>query len=88
MLAKDEATRQAWSTDPKFAVELEVSRKWKAESEPVNRRYHESTEYYKSNIFPSEPLAYYHRAVPVKGFRFQTDHANLLQRLFESIFAP
>ena len=58
-MAKDKATRDAWNKDPKGISMLEALSAHNPED------HLDATDYYKI-IPPSEPYAFYHRAVSVK----------------------
>lgn len=66
ILAKDEATHRIWNADPNIGSRLSKKSR-KHGSESPEESFEESSRYYRLHISPSEPYAFYHRAVPVKG---------------------
>jgi hypothetical protein len=75
-----------WYADPAFANP--EPRKRAAESDIVKYPYQHSGDYYCSNTFHSHPLAYYHRAVRVKGIFVQTDRTNLWKEFLQELLDP
>ena len=66
-MAKDKATHNEWARHPKKGC--------KHRAEDPENLHSESLTYY-NNIPVSEPYAFYHRAVPVKGIRILIDRTN------------
>jgi hypothetical protein len=65
-LAKDEATRRAWDTDPSINKRL-YNLVHPRDTASAWNTFEYSNKYYSHCISLSQPYAYYHRAVPVKG---------------------
>lgn len=69
-MAKDKATRDAWNNDPKGVAMLETL---SAQNPDHNREDLLDAAGYYEFISSSEPYAFYHRAVPVKGIYISID---------------
>jgi len=75
MLAKDSATRKAWRADPLFSDwQMSSKRKGDVENLSSDDIHNDWESYYMSDAFRSEPYAYYHRAVSVKGIHPRSGH--------------